>query len=691
MTDKKDLLVEIGTEDLPARFLFDQASELNDILCNQLVEAGLSFGRHQIFCTPRRLAVLLGHLDTCQPDQWVERKGPEKAIAFDEQGHPTSAATGFARACGTDVDHLSIEEDTGKPRLVFREQRPGEETLSLLPGLLEQTFARLSIRKRMRWNETDSEFIRPVRWLVALFGTETVPVCAFGLTGDRVTYGHRFHKPHAIRLEQPGEYSQVLETRGCVLADFALRQKVILEQVNALAADAGARPVHNQALIDEITGLVEWPRAVLGGFDARYLGVPKEVLITTMQDKQKYIPMVSKTGELLPQFILISNIDSTQPERVRQGNEKVIVPRFEDASFFWQRDLSHSLESRLEKLKDVVYEKQLGSMHDKTRRVASLSEMLARETGADPKLCRRAAMLGKCDLLTEIVGEFPELQGIAGRHLAMHEREDGQLAQAIEEQYLPRQAGDTLPQSACGKVLAIAERLDTLAGIFAIGKKPTGVKDPYGLRRAALAVLRILIETGLDVDLHASLSLAVSLLPDGLRGDAVVDEVFEYMIRRLHTYFSGQEFAPDVIDSVLASRPTRPHDIAARIEALRSFRKRAEASSLAAANKRIRNILKKTGSAGSTPVRKELFKEEAEDTLHAAIEALSGDVESLFLQRDYEQALSRLANLRQPIDSFFDHVMVMDDDESLKTNRLALLARIDALFMHVADFSRLQS
>ena len=676
MSEKKDLLVEIGTEDLPARFLAGQVNELGELLSDQLAAADLSFNRRREFCTPRRLTILLEGLDTRQPDRRVERKGPAKSISFDDKGRPTAAAIGFARSCATDVDRLHIEEDD-EPRLVFREQRPGDLTSSLLPDLLENVLGKLSIRKRMRWNDAGGEFIRPVRWLLVLFGAETVPLQAFGLTGDRMTYGHRFHCPQAISLETPAEYLRVLESRGFVLADFASRQARILEQVEALAANAGAVPALT--------------RELLGEFDTRFLEAPKEVLISTMQDKQKFIPLMNEAGELLPQFILISNLDSRAPERVREGNEKVIVPRFEDARFFWQRDLGLSLESRIKKLKDVVFEKQLGSVYDKTRRVGRLAATLAGEAGLEPEPCRRAAELGKCDLLTEIVGEFPELQGIAGRYLALHDGEGDEVATAIEEQYLPRQAGDALPSSPCGSILAIADRLDTLAGIFAIGKKPTGLKDPYGLRRAALAVLRILIETGLDTDLYASLEQAVNLLPQDLGRQTVADEVFSYMNKRLHAYFAGQDFAADVVESVLANRPTRPHDIAARINALSSFRKREEAASLAAANKRIRNILKKTGYTDTAEVRKELFREKEEGSLHAAIEALAGEVEELFHRHDYEQALRRLASLRQPIDSFFDHVMVMDENETIRTNRLAMLARIDTLFMHVADFSRLQS
>ncbi len=691
MTVKKDLLVELGTEDLPARLVLNQATELGEVLCEQIDGAALGFSGHRVYCTPRRLAVVVEQLDSRQPDRSIERWGPTKSIAFDEAGRPTAAATGFARACDTKVEHLHIESNSGEPKLVFREQQAGLETQALLPELLAATFSKLSVQKRMRWNADDDEFVRPVRWLVVVYGTVSVPVHAFGVASRAMTYGHRFHCKKALKVGNPAQYCKLLETKGHVLADFAARQEEILKQVNALAAGIKAKPVHTQTLLDEITGLVEWPQALLGEFDDRFLKVPREVLIITMQDKQKYIPLVDQAGSLLAKFIMLSNIDSTAPEQVRHGNEKVIIPRFEDASFFWQRDLSRPLESRLEKLKAVVFEKELGSLYDKTRRIGKLAQQIGEEVGADRESCQRAAQLSKCDLLSEIVGELPEMQGTAGRYMALHEGENDAVAQALEEQYLPRQAGGDLPQSVPGQVLAIADKLDTLAGIFAIGKKPTGLKDPYGLRRAALGVLRILVESGLSIDLPATLKQAVALFPKKSDTDDVVHEIHEYMIKRLYAYFSARDIAHDVIDAVLANRPVSPSDIAARIDAVDRFRKLEEADALAAASKRIRNILKQAGTSEARAVKTGLFQEDAETALHRAIEALSRDVETLFQQREYEQALLRLAELRQPIDTFFDRVMVMDDNEALKSNRIALLARIDALFMHVADISRLQT
>lgn len=691
MSNKKDLLIEIGTEDLPARLLLNLSKEFGDIICDQLAAAELSFSKHKVFCTPRRLAVIVEDLDISQQDRLIERKGPPATSAFDKNGDPTQAAMGFARSYGIELSQLEFEKKANDPRLIYREQRTGLNTTELLPQLLETTISKLSIPKRMRWNETTAEFIRPVRWLLVIFGSDMVAANLFGQVAGNVTYGHRFHSPKPIVVKHASAYKELLQVKGHVLADFEERQKNILEQVDTLAAKVNGKPAYTQELLDEITSLVEWPHALLGDFDTRFLKIHKEVLISTMQDNQKYIPLLNDSGELLPHFIIISNIDSTSPEVVKQGNEKVIVPRFEDAMFFWQRDKNQPLGSRLEKLKSVVFEKQLGSLYDKTQRIIKLTKFLNAYTDADAKCSKRAAELSKCDLLTEMVGEFPKLQGIVGRNLALHDAEDKDVWLAIEEQYLPRHAGDDLPATAVGKTLALADRMDTLIGIFAIGKKPTGLKDPYGLRRASLAVLRIIIEKQLNIDLHASLKQAASLFPENLNANAVVDEVFDYIIERLRAYFSSRNVAPDVIDSVLANRPTYPNDIAARIEALCSFRKLPNAQSLAAANKRIRNILKKTEHSKIGQVQKELFKEDAESALHMALEELSSDVESLFQRHEYEQALNKLANLRQPVDTFFDDVMVMDEDEALKTNRIALLAKIDSLFMHVADFSRLQS
>ena len=691
MSDKKDLLIELGTEDLPARLLLDLSNEFGEKLCAQLSVAELFFSSHKVFCTPRRLTVMVSNLDVCQKDQFIERKGPNKANAFDETGNPTNAAIGFARSCGVEVGQLKFEQNTENPKLLYREKRTGLQTTELLQDIIEATVSKLTIPKRMRWNETAAEFIRPVRWLLVLFGKDAVPVNLFGHIAAKETFGHRFHHPASISISCVSDYLKLLKETGYVLADFNERQKNIIEQVNVLATKVNAKPLYTQILLDEITSLVEWPHALLGSFDTKFLDIPEEVLVSTMQDKQKYIPLLSDNNELIPQFIIISNIDSTSPELVRHGNEKVIVPRFDDASFFWQRDSSKKLETKLEKLENVVYETQLGSLFDKTQRIIKLTNYLSPKIGANTKLCQRAAMLCKCDLLTEMVGEFPELQGVIGRYLSLNDAEDPQVAQALEEQYLPRQSGDSLPNTNVGKTLALADRMDTLVGIFAIGKKPTGLKDPYGLRRASLAVLRIIVECKLNIDLYAALKHAASLFPEDVNAESFVDEVFDYVIDRLRSYFSDREVTPDVIDSVLANRPTQPTDIAARINALCSFRKLPNAASLAAANKRIRNILKNIDRSKIGDVNQNLFKEDAENALHSALKELTSDVELLFEQHKYEHALNKLANLRQPVDTFFDDVMVMDEDEKLKSNRIALLAQVDTLFMHVADFSRLQS
>ena len=691
MSNKKDLLIELGTEDLPARLLLNLSNEFSEKLCAQLSVFELSFSSHNEFCTPRRLAVIVNDLDICQQDQLIERKGPNKSNAFDETGKPTKAAIGFARSCGVEISQLEFETNTENPKLLFREKRTGLQTTELLQDIIEVAVGKLTVPKRMRWNETAAEFIRPVRWLVVLFGTNVVPINLFGQTASNKTFGHRFHNPNKITIKTASDYFALLKEKGHVLADFNERQTKMIEQVQILAKKEAAKPLYAQNLLDEITSLVEWPHALLGNFDTKFLEIPRELLISTMQDKQKYLPLINDNNELLPKFIIISNIDSNSPELVIHGNEKVIVPRFEDASFFWQRDKNKKLEKNLEKLKAVVYEKQLGTLYDKTQRITKLMKYISSVIGADAKLCQRAATLCKCDLLTEMVGEFPELQGVIGRYLALNDAEDPQVAQALEEQYLPRQSGDRLPNTEVGKSLALADRMDTLVGIFAIGKKPTGLKDPYGLRRASLAILRIIIESKLSIDLHAGLKFAASLFPSEINAESIVDEVFDYIIDRLRSYFSDREIALDVIDSVLANRPTQPTDIAARIDALCSFRKLPNAASLSAANKRIRNILKNIDRSKIGNVNQKLFIEDAENALHTALEALTSDVELLFEQHEYEHALSKLANLKQPVDTFFDDVMVMDEDEKLKSNRIALLAQVDTLFMHVADFSRLQS
>lgn len=691
MDGKKDLLIEIGTEDLPARLLLNMSKDFGALICKQLQSAELSFSSHEIYCTPRRLAIVVNELDTKQKDQVIERKGPKALAAFDKDGQPTKATMGFARSCGIDADQLKVDDDPDNPRLSFSENRIGEHTNNLLPGIIEEAIKKITVPKRMRWNQTGAEFIRPIRWLVVILGSATIEMELFGVPASNVTQGHRFHSSNEVVIKHPSAYKELLNIKGHVIADFEERQNAILEQVNTIADPVNGKPSYTQDLLDEITGLVEWPHSLLGEFDKKFLDVHKELLISTMQDNQKYIPLLDNKGGLLPKFIIISNIDSKDPNTVKQGNEKVIVPRFEDAMFFWQRDKNTKLEDNLEKLASVVYEKQLGTLVDKTERIMQLASYLSKHTDADSKYCERAAKLSKCDLVTETVSEFPKLQGIIGRNLAQLHDEDAQVSAALEEQYLPKQAGGDLPTSSVGLSLALADRIDTLVGIFAIGKKPTGVKDPYGLRRASLAVLRIIIETPLDINLRECLEKAASLFPATIKADEAVDPVNEYINERYRAYFSDQDVSVDVIDSVLANNPTHPSDVAAKIHALVSFRNLENADSLAAANKRIRNILKKIERNNIGQVDSSLFKEDAEGALHSALEGLSSDVEKLFKQHKYEQALNKLANLSQPVDRYFDDVMVMDKDEKLKANRIALLYKIDSLFMQVADFSRLQS
>ncbi len=691
MDDKKDLLIEIGTEDLPARLLQNISEEFAKLICQQLQSADLSFASHEIYSSPRRLAIVVNDLDCKQKDQVIERKGPKSKAAFDKDGKPTQAALGFARSCGIEADQLQIDDDQDNPRLTFNEHRTGQNTNELLPAIIEEAVKKITVPKRMRWNQSAVEFIRPIRWLLVIMGSETINVELFGIQAGNVTHGHRFHAAAEIVIKHPSSYKELLALKGYVIADFNERQNKILDQVNVLAKKVSGTPSYSQNLLDEITSLVEWPNTLLGEFDPQFLQVHKELLISTMQDNQKYIPLLDNKGELLPQFIIVSNIDSKDPEIVKHGNEKVIVPRFEDAMFFWQRDKNIKLEDNLEKLDSVVYEKQLGTIKDKTDRIIKLASYLSTHTQADKKHCQRAAKLSKCDLISDTVGEFPKLQGIIGRNLAFLSNEDEQTCLAIEEQYLPKQAGDKLPESPVGITLALADRIDTLVGIFAIGKKPTGLKDPYGLRRAALAVLRIIIETPLNINICDALEKAAGYFPAALNAEKAVPKVNEYINERYKAYFSDQGISIDVIDAVLANHPTHPNDVAMKINALVNFCKLPNAASLAAANKRIRNILKKIDRSIIDNVNAELFQEEAESVLYKAIDGLASEVEKFYVDNEYEQALNKLADLRQPVDSFFDDVMVMDKDEKLKENRIALLSRIDSLFMQVADFSKLQS
>lgn len=691
MSNKKDLLIEIGTEELPPKALRNLSTAFTAGIAEGLQKADLDFEAIEPFAAPRRLAVLVKQLDTAQGDKTVERRGPALAAAFDGDGNPTKATEGFARSCGTTVDQLEkLETDKGS-WLAFSSVQHGQPTAELVPEILKNALDKLPIPKRMRWGNLDAEFVRPVHWVVLLFGDEVIDTEILCVKSGRDTYGHRFHHPEPIYLGEPAAYAPILETTGRVIAEFDKRREAIRAQVMETAQQAGGTAVIDSDLLNEVTGLVEWPLAVVGSFEQRFLEVPPECLISAMKGHQKYFHMVDDDGRLMPNFITVSNIESRNPDYVRQGNERVIRPRLTDADFFWNQDRKQRLESRIDSLDSVVFQKQLGTVFNKSQRVAALAAKIAENIGGNPAHASRAAVLAKCDLMTEMVGEFPELQGIMGRYYALHDGEPAEVAQALDEQYMPRFAGDVLPQGKTGQAVAIADKLDTLIGIFGIGQVPSGDKDPFALRRAALGALRVIIEQGLDIDLLEMLEHAAETNIGLFDNDHVISQVFDFMMGRLKAYYHDAGVAPDTFEAVLAQRPTRPTDFDARLKAVTAFRALPEAESLAAANKRIGNILKKAKEAIPENVDTALLQEQAEQALHTQIQAMAKTVAPLFAARDYEAALKQLAGLREVVDSFFDAVMVMADDAAVRSNRLALLKQLSGLFLEVADLSVLQN
>ncbi len=685
-----DLLIEIGTEELPPKALPTLASAFTRELLTGLDNARLAHGETETFATPRRLAIRVQSVARQQPDQKIERRGPAIQAAFDADGNPTRAAQGFATSCGVEVSALeTLDTDKGQ-YLVFRSEQPGSPAANLLPALIDEALAKLPIPKRMRWGAGEAEFVRPVHWIVLLHGDETIDADILGIPTGRQTRGHRFMTQQLLTLDTPADYNRQLREQGYVIAAFDDRREQIRQQVEAQAQQLGGKAVIDPALLDEVTALVEWPVALAGRFEPEYLEIPPEVLMTTMQDNQKYFPVIDASGALMPHFITVANIDSAEPEKIIEGNERVIRPRFADARFFWDVDRKQPLENRIESLKTIVFQKKLGTLYDKTERVASLARWIAEQIGADPTLAERAARLSKCDLMTDLVGEFASMQGTAGKYFARHDGEDEQVAIALEEQYLPKQAGDRLPSNPIARALALADKADTLAGIFGIGQKPSGAKDPFALRRASLGVLRILIEDQIDLDLHELLNQAAQRLGDKVDPQLAVEQCLEYVMERLRAYYQDQGIAADTIDAVLSQKPGRPLDADKRIRAVDAFRQLPEAEALAAANKRIGNILKKAADTAPGEVDPSRLREAAEQALHQRLQALEPEVIAEFDRGDYQQALARLASLREPVDAFFDQVMVMDEDPALRNNRLALLAALRDLFLRVADISRLQ-
>lgn len=682
----QDLLVEMGTEELPPKALPTLSAAFTDGIVKGLAEAGLQAQNITPYAAPRRLAVWVQGVAAQQADQIIEKRGPAMKGAFDAEGNPTKAALAFAASCGVAVEDLGkLETDKGA-WLVFRQQQAGQATAALFPAMVEKSLAALPIPKRMRWGSGTAEFVRPVHWIVMLADESVIDAEILGIKTGRESYGHRFHAPDAVSITSPATYAAQLQT-AFVVADFAARRDTIRQQVQTTAASFGGTAVMPEGLLDEVTALVEYPNAVAGKFEERFLDVPQEALISTMQDNQKYFALVDANGKLMPHFITIANIDSRDVARVAEGNERVIRPRFSDAEFFWTQDKKQTLASRREGLKTMVFQQKLGTLYDKSARVAQLAAYIAEQLGADAALAVRAAELGKCDLITNMVFEFTELQGIMGRYYANHDGEAAEVAAALDEQYMPRFAGDELPASKTGQILALAERLDTLAGIFGIGQKPTGAKDPFGLRRAALGALRLLIEKQLPLDLADLLDKAADNLTAQVGSKPATHETLDYILERLRGYYQEQGIGAAVVEAVAALKPSQPLDFERRVKAVAAFRQLTAAESLAAANKRISNILKKVDGELPQTVNADLLQLPAEQALAQAVQAQQDKVLPLFASGDYEAALLSLAELREPVDQFFDEVMVMADDVALKNNRLALLNSLRGLFLRVADLS----
>ncbi len=688
-TSTKDLLIEIGTEELPPKALQTLSNAFTAGVVDGLKKASLEASEVISYAAPRRLAILLKDVPVKQADQSVERKGPAKAAAFDADGNPTKAVEGFARSCGVAPQELEEIETPKGTWLIFKQEVAGKNTSELIPEIVSQSLAKLPIPKRMRWGASDIEFVRPVHWIVMMQGSDIIEGEILGVTASNTTKGHRFHHPDTITIAQASTYAEQLRTTGHVIASFNERHDEVRKQAEAAAKTLGGIAQLDDALVDEVTALIEKPIAVSGSFGEEFLDIPQECLISSMQDHQKYFPVVDDTGKLLPYFITTSNIDSKNVDAVRQGNERVIRPRFADAKFFWDQDCKVTLESRRDASKKIVFQQKLGTLFEKTERVARLAGFIADELGTDKQNAIRAAQLSKCDLSSEMVNEFAELQGIMGRYYAEKDGENPEVANAMHEQYQPGFAGDVIPAGMTGKILSLSDKLDTLMGIFAIGMKPTGSKDPFSLRRAALGVLRIIIEGELNLDLKVLLQNAATGLKDKVDADDAVNDTFKYIMERLPAYYKDQGIDAETVEAVASLRPTHPLDFDHRVKAVAAFKALPEAESLAAANKRISNILKKVDGNIAETVDESLLEEQAEKALYQSVKAQQEKVAPLFSSGDYSSALTSLAGLRDDVDNFFDGVMVMADDEKLKNNRLALLNQLRNLFLNIADLSRL--
>jgi len=696
MTDT--LLIELGTEELPPKALKKLSDAFTAELLNGLIEAELitQAGADSAlpFASPRRLALSVPNVIAAQPDQTIERRGPAIQAAFNGAGEATPAATGFAKSCGVEVANLErLKTDKGE-WLSYNLKQSGKTLTELIPGIMDQTIKRLPIPKRMRWGSGTAEFVRPVKWLIVMHGSDVLPATILEIESGNTSRGHRFHSDGEITIKSANSYEQSLLEQGHVIADFAKRQAMILEQVNAAAASVNGSIEDDQALLDEVTGLVEYPTAVVGDFESRFLEVPQECLISSMRDHQKYFHIVDNTGKLMPHFITVSNIESKNPAQVRSGNEKVLRARLSDAQFFWVTDQKIKLADRVERLSKVMFHAKLGSVLEKTQRIQTLAGRLATKMGGDSAIAERGALLAKADLVSDMVGEFDELQGIMGHYYADRDGEPALIGECVEQHYWPKFAGDRLPVSAEAQAVALADKLDSLVGIYGSGDVPTGDKDPYALRRASLSILRILIEQQRPFNLSELVSDSAKVYSQAQ--DINIDRntqaaIVDFIRGRLTAFYQSQNIATNTINAVMACEPDSPLDFEQRVKAVNAFSQVAEAADLAAANKRISNILKKQKGEIATEVAEAALSEDAEKQLFRAIQGIETDCLALFEQGDYQQGLEKLASLRTPVDNFFEHVMVMSNNEAEKQNRLALLKRMQSLFLGVADVALLQA
>ena len=678
----RDFLVELGTEELPPKALKTLGEAFLAGIERGLKAAGLSYGQVRYYAAPRRLAVLIEQLEEQQADRTQNLDGPPVQAAFDKDGNPTQAALGFAKKCGVELSQI----DQSGPKLKFSQSIPGQAAAGLLPAIVETSLNELPIPKRMRWGARKTEFVRPSQWLVMLFGDEVIDCEILAQQAGRVSRGHRFHANYEVRISAPANYAEDLRS-AYVIADFAERRAQIIARVNELAAAEQGTAIVPPALLDEVSALVEWPVPLVCSFEERFLEVPQEALITTMQDNQKYFCLLDGNGKLLPRFITVANVESKDPAQIISGNEKVVRPRLTDAEFFFKQDKKQKLETFNQRLANVVFQAQLGSVYDKAQRVSALAGFIAQRIGGDATRAARAGILCKCDLASEMVGEFPEMQGIAGYYYAKHDGEAEDVALALNEQYMPRGAGAELPSTLTGAAVALADKLDTLVGIFGIGMLPTGSKDPYALRRAALGVLRILIEKQLDLDLVEAVGFAIKQFGDKIKADGLAPQVQDFIFDRLRARYEDEGVEVAVYQAVRAVSPTSPLDFDQRVQAVQAFRALPQAAALAAANKRVSNLLSKAEGQVAASVEAHHFDNPSEFALNAAIQQAEHAVRPLAAGRQYHLALSQLANLREPVDAFFEAVLVNAEDPAVRANRYALLAKLRGLFLGVADIS----